>query len=213
MRIQGQPTVRKASSQFRGQPLTTKRYWDWSLDAQPNNNLSTAVYDTVLFSNTEGFGGNGNYLDLPSGFPKAMADMFNGWGRSGGGCVQEGPFIVPNFHVNIGEANGSSCLRRDFMPGKTAIRTSIEIRIFRLTKHPAILHGDADPKEVQKVLDQPDFASFDRQMEGEPAWFPPAIHAGGHFGIGGMLGQAGNAANSPGGETNPTLLSDACSLY
>jgi hypothetical protein len=48
-----------------------------------------------------------------------MANMFNGWGRSGGGCVQEGPFTVPNFHVNIGEANGSSCLRRDFMPGKT----------------------------------------------------------------------------------------------
>ena len=69
-----------------------------------------------------------------------------------------------------------------------------------LTIKPGILHADADPKEVQKVLDQPDFASFDRQMEGEPDWFPTAIHAGGHFGIGGMLGQAGNAANSPGGE-------------
>jgi tyrosinase len=70
---------------------------------------------------------------------------------------------------------------------------------------PAILHNDANPVEVQKVLDQPDFASFDRQMEGEPDWFPPAIHAGGHFGIGGMLGQAGNAANSPGGKLiNPT---------
>jgi len=67
---------------------------------------------------------------------------------------------------------------------------------------PAVLHSDADPKEVQKVLDQPDFASFDRQMEGEPAFFPPAIHAGGHFGIGGLLGQAGDAANSPGGESN-----------
>lgn len=54
--------------------------------------------------------------------------MFNGWGRSGGGCVQEGPFTVPNFHVNIGEANGSSCLRRDFMPGKTAIYTRTVMR-------------------------------------------------------------------------------------
>lgn len=113
--------------QFEDRLLTLRRYWDWSLDSQPKNNLSTAVYDTVLFSNTEGFGGNGNYLDLPSYFPKAMADMFNGWGRSGGGCVQEGPFVVPNFHVNIGEANGSSCLRRDFMPGKTATCTRIEI--------------------------------------------------------------------------------------
>jgi tyrosinase len=72
------------------------------------------------------------------------------------------------------------------------------------------LHNDANPVEVQKVLDQPDFARFDRQMEGEPDWFPPAIHAGGHFGIGGMLGQAGNAANSPGGALiNPTSLSDS----
>lgn len=67
------------------------------------------------------------------------------------------------------------------------------------------MHNDANPIEVQKVLDQPDFASFDRQMEGEPDWFPPAIHAGGHFGIGGMLGQAGNAANSPGGASKPSL--------
>ena len=136
-----------------------------------------------------------------------MANMFNGWGRSGGGCVQEGPFTVPNFHVNIGEANGSSCLRRDFMPGKPAMCTTHRNEGFPLTIHPAILHNDANPIEVQKVLDQPDFASFDRQMEGEPDWFPPAIHAGGHFGIGGMLGQAGNAANSPGGESiNPIPL-------
>ena len=115
-----------------------RRYWDWSLDAQPNNNLSTAVYDTVLFSNTEGFGGNGNYVDLPAAFPKEMADMFNGWGRSGGGCVQEGPFTVPNFHVNIGEANGTSCLRRDFMPGRTAMDASRQGRFTdHTTRYPA----------------------------------------------------------------------------
>jgi len=80
-----------------------------------------AVYDTVLFSNTEGFGGNGEYLELPESIPEEFATMFNDWGRSGGGCVQEGPFTVPNFHVNIGEANGSSCLRRDFLPGKIPV--------------------------------------------------------------------------------------------
>jgi len=83
-----------------------------------------AVYDTVLFSPTEGFGGNGEYRDLPEGYPTALADITKDWGRSGGGCVQDGPFTVPNFHVNIGEANGSSCLRRDFLPGKTAINRS-----------------------------------------------------------------------------------------
>lgn len=156
--------------------LTTRRYWDWSLDAEPQNNLSMAIYDTVVFSPTEGFGGNGKYVEMDP----EVEGIFRDWGRSGGGCVEEGPFTLPNFHVNIGEKNGSSCLRRDFLP--------------------AVLHVDADPKEVQEVLDQPNFAAFDRQMEGEPAFDPPAIHAGGHFGIGGLMGQAGDAANSPGGK-------------
>lgn len=47
---------------------------------------------------------------------------------------------------------------------------------------------DADPLGVAKVLDQPDFSSFDRQLEGEPDWYPPAIHASGHLGVGGMFG-------------------------
>lgn len=106
-----------------------------------------AIYETEMFSPVDGFGGNGEYVQLNASVEGIFAD----WGRSGGGCVQDGPFTVPNFHVNIGEPNGSSCLRRDFLP--------------------AVLHTDADPKEVQKVLDQPDFASFDRQMEGEPAFF------------------------------------------
>ena len=134
---------KNSPSRFEDRLLTQGRYWDWSLDSQPNNNLSTAVYDTVLFSNTEGFGGNGNYLDLPTGFPEEMADMFNGWGRSGGGCVQEGPFVVPNFHVNIGEANGSSCLRRDFMPGKAAMPLSQGN--FPLTIYPSDLAQRCQP--------------------------------------------------------------------
>lgn len=147
MRIQRRPAVGFITSPCcRDGTLIVHRYWDWSLDAQPNNNLSMAIYETEVFSPTVGFGGNGEYVQLNASVEGIFAD----WGRSGGGCVQDGPFTVPNFHVNIGEANGSSCLRRDFLP--------------------AVLNMDADAEEVQKVLDQPDFASFDRQMEGEPAF-------------------------------------------
>lgn len=177
------------------QMLTAHRYWNWSLDAQPNNNLSMAIYDTDVFSPTVGFGGNGKYVELP----EEVEGPFRAWGRSGGGCVQDGPFTVPNFHVNIGEKNGSSCLRRDFLPGTCLAKMRDSKRIV-LTKDQAVLHEDADPKQVQLVLNQPNYTKFARQLEGGPSFAIPAIHAGGHFGVGGMLGQAGDAANSPGGE-------------
>jgi tyrosinase len=34
-------------------------------------------------------------------------------------------------------------------------------------------------------------------MQGSTTDFAPNIHGSGHFGVGGVLGQAGNAANSP----------------
>jgi tyrosinase len=70
------------------------------------------------------------------------------------------------------------CLRRDFIPW--------------------VMNTFPDPALVQKVLDQPDYTSMAREMEGIPSFAQPNIHGGGHFGIGGVLGNAGNAANSPG---------------
>jgi tyrosinase len=70
------------------------------------------------------------------------------------------------------------CLRRDFIP--------------------TIMNTFADAKLVQKVLAQPDYTSFARTLEGVPTFDQPNIHGSGHFGVGGVLGTAGNAANSPG---------------
>jgi len=70
------------------------------------------------------------------------------------------------------------CLHRDFIPW--------------------IMNSFADPKLVQIVLSQPDYTSFARELEGTPSFDERNVHGSGHFGVGGVLGTAGNAANSPG---------------
>jgi tyrosinase len=57
----------------------------------------------------------------------------------------------------------------------------------------------ADPTLVEEVLSQPDYTSFAKQIENLPSFDQPNIHGSGHFGVGGVLGTIGNAANSPGG--------------
>jgi tyrosinase len=58
----------------------------------------------------------------------------------------------------------------------------------------------ADSNLVEEVLAQPDYTSIARTVEKERSFDPPNIHASGHFGIGGILGTMGNAAESPGGK-------------
>jgi hypothetical protein len=58
----------------------------------------------------------------------------------------------------------------------------------------------ADSKLVEEVLAQPDYTSVARTIEKTRSFDPPNVHASGHFGVGGILGTMGNAAESPGGE-------------
>ena len=148
-----------------GQP-----YWDWSLDAEPQNPTSTRAYDSEIFQPYLGFGGNG-----PKIVPTAEQNPLNITGGTGGGCVQNGPFAAPAFYVNYPTKD---CLRRDFAPW--------------------IMNTFADPALVNKVLAQPDYTSFARELEGVPSFDERNIHGSGHFGVGGVLGTIGNAANSPG---------------
>jgi tyrosinase len=97
-----------------------------------------------------------------------------------------GPFAPPNFMVNMPTPH---CLSRDFVPW--------------------IINQMADPKLVKEVLAQPDYTSFARMVEKTRSFDPPNIHASGHFGVGGILGTMGNAAESPGGES---LLLQFCEL-
>ncbi|KAF1849647.1 Di-copper centre-containing protein [Cucurbitaria berberidis CBS 394.84] len=148
-----------------GQP-----YWDWSLDAEPQNLTSTKAFHSAIFNPHDGFGGNGNFVA-----PTPEKNPLNITGGTGGGCVTNGPFAPPRFMLNF---PNHDCLRRDFIP--------------------RIMNSFADPKLVQKVLAQKDYTSFARAIENIPSFDEPNIHGSGHFGVGGVLGTIGNAANSPG---------------
>jgi tyrosinase len=123
-----------------------------------------------VFNPDNGFGGNG-----PLMAPTPEQNPLNITGGTGGGCVQTGPFTSDKFTLNFPTPD---CLRRDFIP--------------------AIMNSFADARLVARVLAQPDYTSFARELEGIPSFSQPNIHGSGHFGVGGVLGTAGNAANSPG---------------
>jgi tyrosinase len=106
-------------------------------------------------------------------------------GSTGGGCVMNGPFAEPYFTVNLPTPH---CLKRDFVPW--------------------IINRMADAKLVEEVLAQSDYTSVARIIEKKQSFDPPNVHASGHFGIGGILGTMGNAAESPGGEL--TCLTHVC---
>jgi tyrosinase len=89
-----------------------------------------------------------------------------------------GPFAPPFFTVNLPKPH---CLKRDFVPW--------------------IINTMADSNLVDEVMAQPDYTTLARTVEKERSFIPPNIHASGHFGVGGILGTMGNAAESPGGES------------
>ncbi|KAF9889993.1 hypothetical protein FE257_006673 [Aspergillus nanangensis] len=143
-------------------------YWNWSLDASSDNS-STAIYETEVFDAEVGFGGNGDYM---SATPEQ--NPLNLTGHTGGGCVKDGPFSSKYFQVNYPEPD---CLRRDFIPW--------------------IMNTFAQQSIVDHVQSQPDYTTFARALENVPVFSQPNIHGSGHFGVGGVLGQLGNQAQSP----------------
>ncbi|KAF2853058.1 monooxygenase [Plenodomus tracheiphilus IPT5] len=145
-------------------------YWNWSLDATPQTPNSTLIFSTSIFATDLGFGGNGAFIA-----PTAAQNPLNITGGTGGGCVQTGPFAPSTFMLNFPKRD---CLKRDFIPW--------------------IVNTFADHALVAKVLAQPDYTSFARQIENIPTFEEPNIHGSGHFGVGGVLGTIGDPANSPG---------------
>ncbi|PVH90011.1 Di-copper centre-containing protein [Cadophora sp. DSE1049] len=150
-----------------GQP-----YWDWARDADAVNSNSTAIFETDIFSPTVGFGGNGPYIEETT----PEQNPFGLTGRTGGGCVTDGPFAYPAFQVNY--PGPAKCLTRDFIP--------------------TIMNTFAAQANVDVVMAQPDYTAFAKQIENEPVFSIPNIHGSGHFGVGGVLGTIGDAYNSPG---------------
>ncbi|KAK7712880.1 Oligosaccharide translocation protein rft1 [Botryosphaeria dothidea] len=144
-------------------------YWNWSLDASADQN-STFIFESEIFDPFLGFGGNGPWAEAT-----VEQNPLNLTGRTGGGCVLDGPFVYPFFRVNVGLPG---CLKRDFTPW--------------------VMNSFAQQSLVDYVTGQPDYASFAYALEGIPSFSAPNIHGSGHFGVGGVLGTIGDAANSPG---------------
>ena len=159
----------------------TISYWDWTLDAPTGKFLESPLWDPV-----DGFGGNGPFVELPrTGGP---AGSFPIAGRTGGGCITDGPF--KNMTVRIGP-NGDlkgnpRCLTRDFSPSYAA--------------------QNCDKTVLDKVIAQPNYDLMDRTMEGAIGFSPPNVHGGGHFSIGGTLGIMGDFAVSVGGALNGRFI-------
>ena len=72
---------------------------------------------------------------------------------------------------------------------------------------PGVFNFFADPAQLERTLAEPTFNDFAHTLEGAASFAVANIHGSGHFGVGGILGQAGNAANSPGGKSPKTLKS------
>jgi tyrosinase len=124
-------------------------YWDWTLDTPAFAFVSSPLFDAVY-----GFGLNGARIPVNQSNNEVP-------GRTGGGCVMDGPFR--NMTVHLGPfaslARNDQCLRRDLAPGYAA----------------EYLGRD----KLDLVLGQKDYGWFARTLEGGTAFNESQIHAGG----------------------------------
>ncbi|ROW06577.1 hypothetical protein VMCG_04265 [Cytospora schulzeri] len=152
-------------------------YWNWALDAVSEE----AVPASPLFDTVHGFGGNGAYIANVSGFPADQKSDTNIVGRTGGGCITDGPFA--NLNVSMGPGNHTDynphCLRRDFSP-----------YLFTLAGNQSV---------VDWTLNATDFWHLDHYLEGVSLdTFGMRLHEAGHMAIGGEIGEMANMYSSAG---------------
>ncbi|KAG6850331.1 hypothetical protein H0H93_014604 [Arthromyces matolae] len=148
-------------------------YWDWTLDVTPSSKFA----DSPVWDSKFGFGGNGPFVSLPSDTnPLSIVP-----GRTGGGCVTDGPFKDMVIRLGpLGSLDGNPrCLTRDFSPYFAG----------------RYLGANA----TAQAMNQSDYGWFDKVIEGGPSFDASGTHGGGHFGVGGNLGVMGDLYNSPSG--------------
>jgi tyrosinase len=138
-------------------------YWDWTLDVDSDQ----AFVNSPVFDPELGFGGNGPFVEGNASDPFAVP------GRTGGGCVPDGPFSGKDDLVHLGPASSVTynpqCLKRDLSP-------SFARRYLGMN-------------QTQLTLKQDDFGWFARVVEGGPSFDASGIHGGGHYGVGGTYGE------------------------
>lgn len=150
-------------------------YWNWSLDA----NNEADVLKSPVFDPVTGFGGNGPYI------PDAEAAVFPNLpfvvpGRSGGGCVPNGPFAKRNISLALGAtlAYDPHCMRRDVSP--------------------LVVSRAGNQGVVNNALASPNFYEFNKRVQGGLQPDQLTLHASVHIGVGGNTGDIANVNSSPG---------------
>lgn len=118
-----------------------------------------------------GFGGNGAYIADVSNLTQTSA-VDDLPGRTGGGCLTTGPFA--NLTVPMGPDNSTAstphCLRRDFT-AQLAMQT-------------------LNQSLVDWQLEAGEFAVYDRRVQAlDLSLSGITTHGGGHFSVGGMVGE------------------------
>jgi len=115
---------------------------------------ATKFVSSPLFDSVYGFGGNGPQIPFNASNNEVP-------GRTGGGCVRDGPF--KNMTVHLGPlaslARNDQCLKRDLAPEYAA----------------KYLARD----KLDLVLSQSDYGWFARTLEGGTSFDESQIHAGG----------------------------------
>jgi tyrosinase len=141
-------------------------YWDWTLDAAGPDNDTSVFFNSPIFDNKHGFGGNGGWVPGNFSNPEPGLPVNPPWDvpdRSGGGCIKKGPFA--GLKSNLGPGNGTAfnpnCIRRDFAP--------------------LSFRDMSGPDAIKDGMGQKDFGFFDRVTES-------TFHSGGHWGVGGLYG-------------------------
>ncbi|KAH7134479.1 hypothetical protein B0J13DRAFT_479990 [Dactylonectria estremocensis] len=154
-------------------------YWDWTKDAVSED----AWNSSPLFDDTYGFGGNGEWLEDISDLPSTSLAPGPLEPRTGGGCVVDGPFA--NHTVNLGPGNSLTytphCLRRDFIPSLVTKK---------LTAAEVVWESSAST--FHEYTEHIEIANMSSDLSGI------TTHGGGHFGIGGMVGEMSDMYSSPG---------------
>ncbi|KAF7184948.1 Tyrosinase P [Pseudocercospora fuligena] len=138
-------------------------YWDWTLDVATDESF----FNSPVFDPINGFGGNGVFI--PTSKNKSSKESFEIPGRTGGGCIQNGPF--KDDIITLGPTSSLSgnprCLNRDLSPYWA--RRYIGLNRTKVT------------------LEKSTFGDFTFDAELGPPQIHSGIHGGGHSGVGGIM--------------------------
>ncbi|KAI0851358.1 hypothetical protein F5Y00DRAFT_267959 [Daldinia vernicosa] len=149
--------------------------YHWTQDAVDEASL----LGSPIFDPKYGFGGNGDYIEDISNFPDEWVTDIDIPGRTGGGCLPNGPFAETNASMGPGRHTEYTphCIRRDFSPW-LMLRT-------------------LNTSTINFVLNASSYFEFEHRIEGLTLGIEGvSVHSGGHLGIGGMIGDMANTWSS-----------------